>query len=1806
VVHHALKLGAIALAALVLGSCGGGGGGGDGGGPTETPETLGVFTGFNGNFDWDAGGDGGGGVGGGATGDGGVGAGGDFGQFKGALVTVWKQDGTKIGEAVTDDVTGMVTIKPGRSYSGALRVEIRGTPTATYYEEGRKEFVPFPPDRVVRVWVPAITRNIGATPFTEAAYRLLTEGSTNEKAPDPARPTPAQIRAANERVRGILNQQFPSLLHVDDITRLPFIKSPAVEGQGSLKTDPRGRYGLVNGAFSKQAAQFNGESSAPTLDAVSQLAADLLDGQLDGRNANGPAAPVDKRTYEPNTLTGELSAALAEQADRYGNQEVKDVLPPLTSYGNTRYEGYLFDAAVRKDGSEQSTVAGWVAGNDRGLTIGSSANRVPTQRTFQVMANMGHGGGFFKTDSIGSRPRIFAVGDNVNGELGTGDTADSGFSAVELTSLSGTVTHMAGGFAHTLARLADGSVWAWGDNSFGQLGQGQDPGALPRSLVPTAVSLPLKALTVAATSVASYALLEDGTVWAWGSNGGFALLGNGQADGTSLSPVQVAGLADVVQLVARDNDVLVLRRDNTLWQWGSHPADASAFVPGDPTAPYLGGNRTPTQVPGLPANLKVRKILTEQGLFAALLDNGHVYTWGVHFDITAGQVLRDLTAQRVLGLPPIRDMMPGGFQGYGVRAFDRLTAMGVDYRGGVWKIRGRVGEVFDPDNPSAQRRPQGQAPRPDCQACHTFLDESLAELRTRLPAPSSTVCEPPTTVHGSATASLIHAETECVQCHNPARLNYPELAQPFASSGGWPNCAKPSNLPSRGFVAPAIISNACTVPIGHVFTPPGTVCASCHNSVIARPLNTLDPPCAQPNSDLLPSIATLITLSGVFDGTGSPIAAGSFTRALRHELRGTISASLASGQTLEVRRNGAALGTAVVSGGTWTWSAPSDAPQGTVTYSARVVGASSFGRTSNEWSVTVDSAPPAALAAITGFSDDALGAVAIGGYASDTTPTVNGTLSAALAAGESVQVWRGGALVGSATVSGSNWTFVQPTALAAGSYSWQARTVDAAGNQTALSSVAGLTIVTSLPTATVTSIVNDGNTTIAAGGATSDSTPTVRGSVSAALPTGYVVRVFRNGSAVATATLDVARTGWSYTEPNALTDGAYSYAARAEAGAVSGALSATYAISVDTAAPTQTASVTGIADDFVGALANGATTADPTPIVSGTLSATLAAGERVRLLRNGTQVALVSTGNTSWTYTEPTALSAATYTYQAQVIDGAGLLGALGSTRSVTIDPAAVPLQGAATTIATINSVAPAGGAVPVNNNRTPVVAGTIQRTLIGGEVVRIYRNGAAVGTATVSGTSWSYANSTLADGSYTFRAQIEQATNPTIYGLTSATITDPIDGTAPTQTATLVSLYDNTSTLVDVTNSYTTDTTPRLDGTLSAPLASGDYIRILRNGSEVSRIRPGGTTWSYVEPTALALGTWNYTVDVRDDAGNVGTVTAGATKSVTVISQASLPSATLTNATVSGTGSPGKPNGTSVASGGAIPDATPTLTVALGAPLPAGYQVSILRNGTQIGVLSSCASPCSFTPATADSDGTYSYQARTIAGTVQGTLSGVYSLTIDTVAPAQTISITQVSSDYAPTSTVAGATPSSALILNGGNTNDSTPIVRVTLGSGLAAGEFVSFRRGTTQVATSSAASCGANCYEAPADSAVAIVTNLANGNTSLPASSGGTGFQTIGAASYSVRVVDAAGFESSAPTYSVNVGYFLCDQTRANTTYGGTHTTLSAAAAPATRCSDCHAVGPNHPASPTGTPAGFFVAVPSTTAAYWCRRPS
>ncbi|MCG8528379.1 MAG: fibronectin type III domain-containing protein [Opitutales bacterium] len=119
------------------------------------------------------------------------------------------------------------------------------------------------------------------------------------------------------------------------------------------------------------------------------------------------------------------------------------------------------------------------------------------------------------------------------------------------------------GKSHGLALEPDGSVWVWGSNASGQLGNGSN----------VDVTIPEKLLGVKATAVAtgkdhSLFLQADGTVWGFGQNS------SGQrGDGTLTdqnSPIQVGGLTDVVAIAAGADHSMAIKSDGTVWTWGNN------------------------------------------------------------------------------------------------------------------------------------------------------------------------------------------------------------------------------------------------------------------------------------------------------------------------------------------------------------------------------------------------------------------------------------------------------------------------------------------------------------------------------------------------------------------------------------------------------------------------------------------------------------------------------------------------------------------------------------------------------------------------------------------------------------------------------------------------------------------------------------------------------------------------------------------------------------------------------------------------------------------------------------------------------------------------------------------------------------------------------------------------------------------------------------------------------------------------------------------------------------------------------------
>jgi alpha-tubulin suppressor-like RCC1 family protein len=181
-------------------------------------------------------------------------------------------------------------------------------------------------------------------------------------------------------------------------------------------------------------------------------------------------------------------------------------------------------------------------------------------------------------------------GSDASGQLGDGGALVGQPTPLAVTGLTGVVA-VAGGDGFSLALRTDGTLRSWGLDSWGQLGDGA---ALTNQAVPVSVVGLTNVVAIAAGESHSLALRADGTVWSWGYDG-WGQLGRGVRDlNPHPTPTAVPGLSNVVAIAAGKSHSLAIRSDGTVWAWGSNWIGQLGLgtIDGYPHA-------TPLAVPGL-------------------------------------------------------------------------------------------------------------------------------------------------------------------------------------------------------------------------------------------------------------------------------------------------------------------------------------------------------------------------------------------------------------------------------------------------------------------------------------------------------------------------------------------------------------------------------------------------------------------------------------------------------------------------------------------------------------------------------------------------------------------------------------------------------------------------------------------------------------------------------------------------------------------------------------------------------------------------------------------------------------------------------------------------------------------------------------------------------------------------------------------------------------------------------------------------------------------------------------------------------
>jgi len=342
---------------------------------------------------------------------------------------------------------------------------------------------------------------------------------------------------------------------------------------------------------------------------------------------------------------------------------VKGTVSDPSTKTNSANQVYTEDTEVaeRTKGTDGSTgeyssqAMSWITTAGSGLKMGSLA------------------AGGFHSLQVKFDGTAWASGWNANGQLGRGNNNNlslphvvlaNNFNEVPLMSCLG----VAAGFAHTVALRTDGSVWTWGSDANGQLGDG---GANTDSSIPVRVTALTNMLAVAAGSNHCLAVRGDGTVWTWGL-GTSGQLGQGSNLSTNV-PVRALVISNTVVVAGGNAHSLALRADGSVWSWGLG------------TSGQLGrGNTLSTNRPDR-VNIVTNIVSVAAGDFHSLAvrADGTVWAWGLGTNGQLGNGNNTSTVQaiQISGLSGVMAVAGGGAHSLGLKGDGTVWSWGLNSSG---------------------------------------------------------------------------------------------------------------------------------------------------------------------------------------------------------------------------------------------------------------------------------------------------------------------------------------------------------------------------------------------------------------------------------------------------------------------------------------------------------------------------------------------------------------------------------------------------------------------------------------------------------------------------------------------------------------------------------------------------------------------------------------------------------------------------------------------------------------------------------------------------------------------------------------------------------------------------------------------------------------------------------------------------------------------------------------------------------------------------------------------------------------------
>jgi alpha-tubulin suppressor-like RCC1 family protein len=277
-------------------------------------------------------------------------------------------------------------------------------------------------------------------------------------------------------------------------------------------------------------------------------------------------------------------------------------------------------------------------------------------------------GGFYHSAAICADHGVMAWGNDAYGQLGDGVSGSISKTPVQTIGLAG-VKAVSGGVQHTVALRDDGTAWTWGSNLEGELGNGS-PAAY--SNVPVQVVSLAGVTSVASGMQHALALRNDGTVWAWGYNG-FGQLGTVNPAGFSNIPLEVNGIAGITAIAGGAYHSLALKGNGEVWAWGYN--GSGELGNGTNT-----NSPAPVAVTGLTG---VVAIACGNSFSVALRNDGTVWAWGGNLEgeLGNGGNTASFVPVQVTGLTSVTAIGCGVYHALAVRNDGTVWSWGFNLYG---------------------------------------------------------------------------------------------------------------------------------------------------------------------------------------------------------------------------------------------------------------------------------------------------------------------------------------------------------------------------------------------------------------------------------------------------------------------------------------------------------------------------------------------------------------------------------------------------------------------------------------------------------------------------------------------------------------------------------------------------------------------------------------------------------------------------------------------------------------------------------------------------------------------------------------------------------------------------------------------------------------------------------------------------------------------------------------------------------------------------------------------------------------------